>query len=223
MARTPIVSNPESRTPAAVVNLIIADMVSQTDTTAQALASDLDLAAGKYVKYNGTALTVVTNGDSHDHSGGDGAQINHTTLSNIGTNTHSQIDSHIASTSNPHSVGIYTYTAGENVSAYEVGYMKSDGKVWKGKADAATTAPIFCIALASITANNTGSFQVLGEVTNGAWSWTIGGLIYLSPATAGALTQTIPTTSGHIVQIVALALTATKILFKAELGTLELT
>ncbi len=44
------------------------------------------------------ALTdqLVTNGDSHDHSGGDGAQIDHTTLSNIGTNTHAQIDSALA-------------------------------------------------------------------------------------------------------------------------------
>lgn len=47
----------------------------------------------------------VTNGNTHDHSGGDGAQINHTTLSNIGTNTHAQVDtavsnsvSHIADT-----------------------------------------------------------------------------------------------------------------------------
>lgn len=46
----------------------------------------------------------VTNGDAHDHSGGDGAQINHTTLSNIGTNTHAQIDTHLGSTANPHSV-----------------------------------------------------------------------------------------------------------------------
>lgn len=40
----------------------------------------------------------VTNGDSHDHNGGDGAQINHTTLSNIGTNTHAQIDIAIETT-----------------------------------------------------------------------------------------------------------------------------
>ena len=39
----------------------------------------------------------VTNGNNHDHSGGDGAQINHTTLSNIGTTTHAQIDTFISS------------------------------------------------------------------------------------------------------------------------------
>jgi hypothetical protein len=65
---------------------------------------DADLLDGN----NSTAFAVsakgVTNGDSHDHSGGDGAQIDHTTLSNKGTNTHSQIDSHIGSTVNPHSV-----------------------------------------------------------------------------------------------------------------------
>ena len=53
----------------------------------------------------------VTNGDTHNHVGGDGGQIDHVDLSNIGTNTHSAIDialaaaaSHIANTSNPHSV-----------------------------------------------------------------------------------------------------------------------
>ena len=40
---------------------------------------------------------LVTNGNSHDHNGGDGAQINHTALSNIGTNTHAQIDTFLAS------------------------------------------------------------------------------------------------------------------------------
>jgi hypothetical protein len=46
----------------------------------------------------------VTNGNLHDHNGGDGGQIDHTHLSNIGLNSHSTIDSHISSTSNPHSV-----------------------------------------------------------------------------------------------------------------------
>jgi len=53
----------------------------------------------------------VTNGDSHDHNGGDGGQIAHGNLSGIGTNTHAQIDTalttaatHQANTSNPHSV-----------------------------------------------------------------------------------------------------------------------
>jgi hypothetical protein len=34
----------------------------------------------------------VAGGDTHDHTGGSGAQIDHTELSNIGSNTHAQID-----------------------------------------------------------------------------------------------------------------------------------
>ena len=65
----------------------------------------------------------VTNGDSHDHSGGDGAQINHTTLSNIGSNSHSTIDTHISSTSNPHQVDyadVSGQDAGTDVTAAEL-------------------------------------------------------------------------------------------------------
>jgi len=54
-----------------------------------------DTADGK-AKFK-AAAGGVTNGDSHDHVGGDGAQINHTGLSNIGTNTHAQLDTFVSS------------------------------------------------------------------------------------------------------------------------------
>lgn len=71
----------------------------------------------------------VTNGDTHDHSGGDGAQINHTTLSNIGTNSHATIDTNLPAA--PGTQGRILYDNGSAWVALATGtsgyYLKTQG------------------------------------------------------------------------------------------------
>ena len=66
-------------------------------TSAVASATNADTVDSLHASAFAVAAKGVTNGDSHDHAGGDGAQINHTGLSNVGTNTHAKIDTFISS------------------------------------------------------------------------------------------------------------------------------
>lgn len=60
-------------------------------------AGDSDKLDGQDGSYYAPSTKGVTNGDSHDHSGGDGAQIDHGDLDNIGTNSHAQLDLFVGS------------------------------------------------------------------------------------------------------------------------------
>lgn len=115
-----------------------------------------------------------------------------------------------------------TLTAGETTTIWQVGYVKSDGKIWLAKADAASTMPGCVLATGSISANASGTYLVRGIARDDSWAWTVGGLLYVSSATGGALTQTAPTGTGKQVQVVGVALSATTIMFMPNMMLLEL-
>lgn len=95
-------------------------------------------------------------------------------------------------------------TAGENVVFGDVVYIKSDGKMWKADANAAGLFPANYMATATILADAAGVFLRSGFARNDAWSWTVGGKIYLSTA-AGGMTQTAPSATDNCVQILGTA------------------
>ena len=116
---------------------------------------------------------------------------------------------------------ISTLTAGEIFAFGEVGYLKSDGKYWLADASVETTMPVVVMALAAISADATGSFLKRGFVRDDSWNWTVGGIIYAS-ITGGSLSQTAPSTSGEIIQIVGYAYSADIMFFNPQYGLLEI-
>jgi hypothetical protein len=99
-------------------------------------------------------------------------------------------------------IGNFTY--GESLTPGDAVYYKSDGKVYKADANGSSTYP--CIGLALETASS-GTHQVLlkGIYREDArFAWTVGGVIYLS-TTAGSLTQTQPSATDDVIQVVGIA------------------
>ena len=113
------------------------------------------------------------------------------------------------------------FTVGQNVVFGNVCYVKSDGKMWKADANAESTSYCIAIALETILVDASGSFLLIGVVRDDSWSWTVGSPIYLN-TTAGAITQTAPSGSGDIVQILGIATHADRIYFNPNLAQVEI-
>ena len=98
--------------------------------------------------------------------------------------------------------------AGGAIAAFDlVCIHTTTGEVVKTDASAVGTARAIGIAPAAISDTATGTVLLQGFIRDDSWNWTIGGAIYTSE-TAGALTQTAPTTDGAFVQVVGMALSA---------------
>jgi hypothetical protein len=98
-------------------------------------------------------------------------------------------------------------------------HMHSDGTWILADADDSDLVPCEALAISTGAGSNK---QVIkrGYINSSAWSWTPGGLIYLS-TTAGGLTQTKPSTTGDNVQIVGYAETSTTMYFDPQLVVVE--
>lgn len=97
--------------------------------------------------------------------------------------------------------------AGATIAQWEAVYLDSTPDWNLTDASAAATAGGVMIALATEAGTATNPVNVLlhGIARNDGWTWTAGGPIYLSE-TAGALTQTAPTTASSVTRVVGYAL-----------------
>jgi hypothetical protein len=114
--------------------------------------------------------------------------------------------------------GVY----GESLAVGDLVYLDSDGKYWKAQADADTTLPCIGLVMSAGNADDTGYILKTGYYRDDSLSLTPGGLLYLDTATAGLFTQTLPSGSGEIVQIIGNAISATVIYFKPDFTYVEL-
>ncbi len=113
-----------------------------------------------------------------------------------------------------------TFTAGESLVFGDVCYYKSDGKMWKADADAASTMPVVAMAAESIDADDPGEFLLFGFARDDSWSFSLGDILYASTS-GGAITTTAPSGSGDQIQIIGVALNSNAALFDPDKLTAE--
>ena len=106
-------------------------------------------------------------------------------------------------------------TVGEAVSAYQAGYMSTDGKAYKAKANL-SKMPALGLFVENGIQDAEVRLQRIGPITNVAWTWAPGKPVYLSPDTDGGLTQTPPAVGK---QLMGIPETATKLIL---VGTVDL-
>jgi len=120
--------------------------------------------------YDGTTYRNVTN-VLHDHTGGNGAQIDHTTLSNIGTNTHAQIDSYIADSS-PRVRA--TATGGQSVPSGTPSKVQFNTETWDVHSEYDNTTNY------RFTANSNGYYKIDVSFRFATATWNIGTFIFIA-------------------------------------------
>jgi hypothetical protein len=117
-----------------------------------------------------------------------------------------------------------TLTAAATMHFGDVGYIASTGKVAiLNETSVATSFGVVMCIDATINADASGNFLLLGIARDDTWNWTVGGPIYGSTTgtTGNTLTQTAPSGAGNVIQILGIALSADTMLFTPQLTQVE--
>lgn len=107
----------------------------------------------------------------------------------------------------------HSMPVGETVAFGDLLYLNADGEWYKADANAAATMPGLRMALEAKNDGEMCSMLLFGVATLSSWTWTVGGLLYASAAAAGAMVQTAPAGTGDQVQVLGVAIAATKVQF----------
>lgn len=123
--------------------------------------------------------------------------------------------------------GITCYgQAYENLDPWEICYRNAAGKWGLALATGITTMPAIVVATETINTDAYGIFLLYGFVRYDGWAgWTIGhttGLLYVSRATAGLMTQTLPAIAGEQVQVLGSAIASKIILWNPSYELVEI-
>lgn len=114
-------------------------------------------------------------------------------------------------------------TAGTALTRTQAVYVGGDSKMEKALATGTATMPAIALcAMPTLAEDVEGTFLLQGFYRDDTWNWTIGGLLYIDRTTAGALTQTAPSTTGDQVQVVGVAISADIIYFNPSLELVEI-
>jgi hypothetical protein len=116
----------------------------------------------------------------------------------------------------------FVISTGLTTSAFEVSATYGGSAITAGSAGSGTqTATVVTAMPAVCVASSSTACVFSGTITTG--TWTAGGVLYLSDATSGALTQTIPSASGHFIQRIGVAISSSVMLVipSLDVGTIQ--
>ena len=115
------------------------------------------------------------------------------------------------------------FTAGDSQNRGDVVYFKAgDSKMWRADADTAAEMPVRAMAAANISADASGVYLLHGFLEdNGTFpTYTVGATIY-APEAEGPPTETRPSSTGDLVQVLGFAITSQLLYFNPSVDVIE--